>query len=61
MIMQVHDGRRVIMVVPGIYVHPVSLFAQFLGKLPDVDTHTPGIPGAQITDRAGVNAEHRNI
>jgi hypothetical protein len=42
-------------------VYPVAPSSKFFGQLPDVDTHSPRILGAQLAEGTRVDAEHGNV
>jgi hypothetical protein len=42
-------------------IHLVAPSSKFSGQFPDVDTHSPGILGAQFAQGTRVDAEHGNL
>jgi hypothetical protein len=48
-------------VAPGVDINPVPPVSKLAGKFPDINVHTPGVFGPQLTDGAGVNAEHGDL
>jgi hypothetical protein len=45
----------------GIYIDPMPQFAQLACQFQDIDTHTTGVFGAQLTHRAAMRTEHGNL